>query len=148
MLLGQLDILLQPRAEPGLLLLFDVVCMCGGVGDVVLLLEAACPSSRLSLLFLISPPAGAGRAWVSNPLPLPRSSGCPGWSYTFPHHHHPLFFFPADAGLRFSWSFRHPKRGKYGAPQRIQEIGCVWQSKDFCNSGVCQPVLADLLILQ
>lgn len=95
MLLGQLDILLQPRAEPGLLLLFDVVCTCGVVGDVMLLLEAACPSSSLSLLFLISPLAGAGRAWVSNPLPLPRSSGCPGRFHTFPHHlPPPPFFFP------------------------------------------------------
>lgn len=155
MLLGQLDILSQPRAEPGLLLLFEVVCMCGGVGDVLLPLQATCSSSRLSLLFPISPLAGAGRAWASNPLP--RSSGMSP-TFPFPEAVDVLGGLPPSLTIPFffsqellGWGSAGPSGilgEKYGAPQRIQEIGCVWQSKELCNSGVCQPVLADLWILQ
>lgn len=139
MLLGQLNTLSslsQPRAEPGLLLLFEVVCTCGGAGEVGLLLEATCPTSRLCLLFLISLFSGAGMALHSSPLILSRNSECCGRSPIFPSSS-PSFL--GAAGLRFTWPFKDARRVKYGAPHRINEIPCTWQSKE-----VASPVQASL----
>lgn len=122
MLQGQLNMLSslsQPRAEPGLLLLFEVVCVCAGVGEVELLLEATCPTSRCCLLFLFSLLSGAGRAWPSSPLVLSNSSERHGRSPVSPSSS-PSFL--GAAGLRATWPFKDPRRAKCGAPHRIQEI--------------------------
>lgn len=85
-------------------------CVCGGWERLGILLEATCPTSGSCLLFLISSALWSSdhsqEQWISQEVShLPFIS--------------PSFL--AAAGLRFSWSFRHPTRENAEHPTEFRK---------------------------